>query len=63
MSNWSKLVASTYKKNHAMDSDYKFMDAMKDAKKIYKKKGGATTSKQMKSRKLRKTRNTRKMRK
>jgi hypothetical protein len=64
MSNWSNLVTSTYKKNHAKDPEYKLMDAMKDAKKMYKKKGGATTSKQMKkSCKNRNMRNTRKMRK
>jgi len=37
---WTKLVAQTYKKHHKKNKSYSLGDAMKDARKIYKKKGG-----------------------
>jgi hypothetical protein len=64
MSDWTKLVTTTYKKNHKKNSSYKFKDALKDAGKIYKKGGVNSTNKKMKShKKMRKNTGTRKMRK
>lgn len=37
MSKWTDTVTEVYKINHAKNSSYKFKQAMKDAKKIYKK--------------------------
>ena len=61
MSDWTKLVTETYKKNHKKNASYKFKHAMKDAAKMYKK--GGVSSKKMKSCKnMRKKNGTRKMR-
>jgi hypothetical protein len=44
MTEWTKLVSSIYKQKSASNPNYKLKDAMKDAKKVYKKnktkKGG-----------------------
>ena len=37
MSKWTDTVTAVYKENRAKNSSYKFKQAMKDAKKIYKK--------------------------
>lgn len=37
MSKWTDTVTAVYKQNHAKNSSYKFKQAMKDAKKVYKK--------------------------
>eukprot|EP01051_Picozoa_sp_SAG22_P006470 SAG22_NODE_424_length_10663_cov_93.402026_14_plen_47_part_00 len=39
---WNAHVTATYKKNKAKNSKYKFSQAMKDAKKTYKKKKSAS---------------------
>ena len=40
MSTWTKFATAYYKKQHKKNPDYKFKDALKDAAKLYKKKGG-----------------------
>jgi hypothetical protein len=37
MTTWTDLVTKTYKTNHAKNAKYMFKDAMRDAKKVYKK--------------------------
>ena len=39
MSQWTSHVKSVYNKHKAKNPNYKFSQAMKDAKKTYKKKG------------------------
>ena len=51
MSAWTQLVTKTYKKYHKKNSTYKLKDAMKDAAKIYKMEGGASSGKTQKIRK------------
>ena len=41
MSEWTKFVTAHFKKQQKKNPDYKFKDALKDAAKLYKKKGGA----------------------
>ena len=39
MSKWTDTVTAVYKQNLAKNSSYKFKQAMKDARKVYKKGG------------------------
>ena len=38
LTEWTKLVSEIFKKNRAKNSTYMFKQALKEAKKIYKKK-------------------------
>jgi hypothetical protein len=38
MNDWAKLVNKIYKEKSKTNKNYKLMHAMKDAKKVYKKK-------------------------
>ena len=38
---WTKLVAKTYKMHHKKNKNYSLGDAMKDARKVYKKGGNS----------------------
>jgi hypothetical protein len=40
MSEWTKFATAHFKKQQKKNPDYKFKDALKDAAKLYKKKGG-----------------------
>ena len=57
MSKWTDTVTAVYKQNHAKNSSYKFKQAMKDAKKIYKK--GSSGEGEGKSRRRSKSRGRR----
>jgi hypothetical protein len=51
MTAWTDLVSAVYKEKHSANPDYKFKDAMKDAKKQY----NAPTVPKNKSNKLKKS--------
>ena len=51
MSAWTDLVSEMYKKNSGKGKDYKLKDAMRDAKKVYKKPAEGDVVKTKKSRK------------
>lgn len=67
MSAWTDTVTRVYNEKHAKNPNYKFKQAMKDAKKVYKKGGSTEKSKHLmdggKSRKVRQSRKMRKSRK
>ena len=44
MSEWTKLVTATFKKNRKTNKNYKFKDALMDAKKVYKTTTGTINS-------------------
>ena len=44
MSEWTKLVSATFKKNRKTNKNYKFKDALMDAKKVYKTTTGTVNS-------------------
>lgn len=48
MNAWSKFVTAYYKKQKKTNKNYKFKDAMKDAKGPYKMSKGGKTRKQRK---------------
>ena len=57
MSKWTDTVTAVYKQNKAKNSSYKFKQAMKDAKKVYKK--GSSGEGEGKSRRRSKSRGRR----
>ena len=56
MSSWIDTVTRVYKENHAKNPNYKFKQAMSDAKKVYKKGSSAPMTKKMRRRRTRGTR-------
>lgn len=57
---WMQTVQRVYKENHAKNKNYKYKQAMVDAKKVYKS-SGASTPMMKKSRKSRKSKKIVKM--
>ena len=45
MNDWAKFLTKFYKDKKKTQKNYMFKDAMKDAKKVYKKKGTGVTAK------------------
>ena len=54
MTKWMETVKRVYKVNHAKNPNYKFKQAMTDAKKEYKASGDSTTPKKATKRRTKK---------
>ena len=59
MTAWTDLVSAVYKEKHSANPDYKFKDAMKDAKKQYKAPTALIVPKNKSNKRKKSNKNTR----